>query len=60
LNDAVKAGSRIKKWALGEVMMPLRLALVGSLMGPDVFFEIASLIGIPETVARIETAVRVG
>ena len=34
-------------------MMPLRLALVGSLQGPDVF-EIAFLIGKNETLKRIE------
>jgi glutamyl-tRNA synthetase len=38
-------------------MMPLRIALVGSLMGPDVF-EIASMVGKNETVNRIETAMQ--
>ena len=37
----------------GKVMMPLRLALVGSLQGPDVF-EIAFLIGKSETLKRIK------
>lgn len=52
----------IKGWitsnaiGFGKVMMPLRLALVGSLQGPDVF-EIMFLIGKNETVARIEKAV---
>lgn len=38
-------------------MMPLRLALVGSLMGPDVF-EIASMIGKDQTIARIQHAIK--
>jgi glutamyl-tRNA synthetase len=52
----------IKGWitsndiGFGKVMMPLRLALVGSLQGPDVF-EIMFLIGKNETVARIEKAI---
>lgn len=51
--------SRIKNWitneglGFGKVMMPLRLALVGSLQGPDVF-EIAYLIGKNETIKRIK------
>ena len=51
--------SQIKTWinneniGFGKVMMPLRLALVGSLQGPDVF-EIAFLIGKNETLKRIE------
>ena len=49
----------IKGWitnnniGFGKVMMPLRLALVGALQGPDVF-EIMFLIGKNESVARIE------
>jgi glutamyl-tRNA synthetase len=49
----------IKGWittngiGFGKVMMPLRLALVGDLKGPDVF-EIMALIGREETVKRIE------
>jgi glutamyl-tRNA synthetase len=56
LSNAVKSWIKEQEMGLGKVMMPLRLALVGSLMGPDVF-EIASLIGKQETVARIETAI---
>jgi len=40
----------------GKVMMPLRLALVGALQGPDVF-DIMYMIGKTETVARIENAI---
>ncbi|MDX1472148.1 MAG: glutamate--tRNA ligase, partial [Flavobacteriaceae bacterium] len=49
---------KIKEWitenqiGFGKVMMPLRLALVGELQGPDVF-EIMFLIGKAETVNRI-------
>jgi len=51
--------SKIKGWitdegiGFGKVMMPLRLALVGALKGPDVF-EIMFLIGKNETVLRID------
>ncbi|WP_299521466.1 glutamate--tRNA ligase [Winogradskyella sp.] len=54
--------SKIKGWitgneiGFGKVMMPLRLALVGALQGPDVF-EIMFLIGKNETVKRIDTLV---
>ena len=37
-------------------MMPLRLALVGQLQGPDVF-DIMFMIGKEESVKRIEKAV---
>ena len=40
----------------GKVMMPLRLALVGALQGPDVF-DIMYMIGKAETVMRIENAI---
>ena len=49
----------IKGWitsneiGFGKVMMPLRLALVGALQGPDVF-DIMFMIGKDETVKRID------
>ncbi|MEP0481557.1 MAG: glutamate--tRNA ligase family protein, partial [Nonlabens sp.] len=55
LSTAIKGWITAQEMGFGKVMMPLRLALVGSLMGPDVF-EIASMIGKTETVKRIETA----
>jgi glutamyl-tRNA synthetase len=55
LSTAVKGWITSQEIGFGKVMMPLRLALVGSLMGPDVF-EIASMVGKEETVKRIETA----
>lgn len=51
--------TKIKDWitqkdiGFGKVMMPLRLALVGSLKGPEVF-DIMSMIGKTETIKRIE------
>ncbi len=54
--------STIKSWitsndiGFGKVMMPLRLALVGALKGPDVF-DIMFLIGKDETKRRIENLV---
>ncbi|RNC88147.1 MAG: glutamate--tRNA ligase [Winogradskyella sp.] len=54
--------SKLKGWitdneiGFGKVMMPLRLALVGALQGPDVF-EIMFLIGKNETVKRIDALV---
>jgi len=52
----------VKEWitsqeiGFGKIMMPLRLSLVGSLQGPDVF-EIMGLIGKEETIASIENAI---
>jgi len=37
-------------------MMPLRLALVGALQGPDVY-EIASYIGKQQTLSRLTKAI---
>jgi len=51
--------TNIKGWitdnniGFGKVMMPLRLALVGALQGPDVF-DIMYMIGKEETVKRIQ------
>ncbi len=59
---AQKLESNIKQWissndiGFGKVMMPLRLSLVGSLQGPDVF-QIMLLIGKDETISRIERAI---
>jgi len=54
----------IKGWitgndiGFGKVMMPLRLALVGALKGPDVF-DIMYMIGKAETMKRIEKMIAV-
>ncbi|MFV0565011.1 MAG: glutamate--tRNA ligase [Flavobacteriaceae bacterium] len=56
--------NQIKNWitsnniGFGKVMMPLRLALVGVLQGPDVF-DIMFLIGKNETLKRIERVIGV-
>ncbi|WP_228853108.1 glutamate--tRNA ligase [Aegicerativicinus sediminis] len=55
--------SQVKEWikteglGFGKVMMPLRVALVGSLQGIDVF-EIMFLIGKNESVSRIEKLIQ--
>ncbi|MFK7832156.1 MAG: glutamate--tRNA ligase [Winogradskyella sp.] len=55
--------TKIKGWittndiGFGKVMMPLRLALVGALQGPDVF-DIVYMIGKAETVKRIEALIK--
>jgi len=55
--------TNIKGWitgneiGFGKVMMPLRLALVGALQGPDVF-DIMFMIGKSETVKRINALVK--
>ena len=60
--NAENATTEIKAWitskeiGFGKVMMPLRLALVGGLSGPDVY-EIAAMIGKDETITRLEKAV---
>ncbi|MGB0981617.1 MAG: glutamate--tRNA ligase [Winogradskyella sp.] len=54
--------TKIKGWitdteiGFGKVMMPLRLALVGALQGPDVF-DIMFMIGKAETVKRIKALI---
>lgn len=55
--------TNIKGWitsneiGFGKVMMPLRLALVGALQGPDVF-DIIFMIGKTESLKRIENLVK--
>ena len=53
LQNAIKNWITSNEIGFGKVMMPLRLALVGSLQGPDVF-EIMSLLGKTETSNRIK------
>lgn len=52
----IKAWITSKEIGFGKVMMPLRLALVGGLNGPDVY-EIAAMIGKEETISRLENAI---
>ncbi len=53
LQTTIKSWITNKEIGFGKVMMPLRLALVGALQGPDVF-DIMFMIGKVETVKRIE------
>lgn len=58
-----KLSEKVKGWitsegiGFGKVMMPLRLALVGEMKGPDVF-DIASTLGKEETTRRITRAIQ--
>ena len=53
ISDIVKNWIKSKEIGFGKVMMPLRLSLVGSLQGPDLF-EICAILGKEESVKRIE------
>ncbi|MBO6605359.1 glutamate--tRNA ligase [Psychroserpens sp.] len=56
LQDSVKGWITSQEIGFGKVMMPLRLALVGALQGPDVF-DIIYMIGKAETLKRIDNIV---
>ncbi len=56
VSNIVKRWITGKEIGFGKIMMPLRVALVGSLEGPDLFL-IASIIGKKETIKRIENAI---
>ncbi len=56
ISGVVKGWITGKEIGFGKVMMPLRIALVGSLQGPDLF-DIAEVIGKKETIQRIENAI---
>lgn len=56
LQSAVKGWITSQEIGFGKVMMPLRLALVGALQGPDVF-DIIYMIGKAETLKRIDNIV---
>ena len=49
ISEVIKGWITSQEMGFGKVMMPLRLALVGSMKGPDVFV-IASIMGKAETV----------
>ncbi len=55
ISEKVKSWITSENIGFGKVMMPLRLALVGEMKGPDVF-EIAAILGKDETIKRIEKA----
>ncbi|QIA06330.1 glutamate--tRNA ligase [Draconibacterium halophilum] len=56
IKDAFSAFMNEKEWGFGTIMNPLRLALVGGNMGPDLFV-ICELLGKEESIARIKTAI---
>ena len=56
LQDTVKNWITVQGLGFGKVMQPLRLSLVGSMQGPDVF-KIAALLGKEETLLRIQHAI---
>ncbi|WP_271770043.1 glutamate--tRNA ligase [Aquimarina algiphila] len=58
ISSIVKGWITGKEIGFGKIMMPLRIALVGSLQGPDLF-QIAALIGKTETIKRIENAIEI-
>ncbi|MFT5437206.1 MAG: glutamyl-tRNA synthetase [Ulvibacter sp.] len=57
LSEKVKGWVSSQELSFGKVMMPLRLALVGEMKGPDVF-DIASVLGKEESILRIENAIK--
>ncbi len=57
LRSQIKEYANANSIGLGKIMAPLRIALVGSLRGPDVF-EICSEIGIENSISRIATAIK--
>lgn len=56
LQETVKKWIKSKEIGFGKVMMPLRIALVGSLQGPDLY-KIAEFIGKEESLKRIQNAI---
>lgn len=58
LKQAIHDFAEAKSLGMGKVMMPLRLALVGELKGPDVP-DIMNILGKDETIARISKAVEI-
>jgi glutamyl-tRNA synthetase len=56
LSESVKSWITSEGIGFGKVMMPLRLALVGEMKGPDVF-EILSVLGKKDSISRIELAI---
>lgn len=55
IKDEFSAFMTQKEWGFGAVMVPIRLALVGSSSGPDLF-EIFEMLGKEETIERIRKA----
>lgn len=56
LEKGVKSWISENEIPMGKVMQPLRISLVGSMKGPDVY-QIMTAIGKDETIKRIQTAI---
>ncbi len=56
VEEATKKWIAEKEIGMGKVLAPLRIALVGGLMGPHVF-DIMEIIGLKETLNRLEKSV---
>lgn len=56
LSEKIKSWVTVQEMGFGKVMMPLRLALVGEMKGPDVF-EIIELLGKEESLNRLQMAI---
>jgi len=56
VSSIVKSWIKAKEIGFGKIMMPLRVALVGSLQGPDLF-DISDIIGKEQTLKRITNAI---
>ncbi|KAA1247352.1 glutamate--tRNA ligase [Aquimarina sp. RZ0] len=57
LSETIKGWITVKEISFGKIMMPLRISLIGSLQGPDLF-QIMSVIGKDETITRIEHCIQ--
>lgn len=56
LSEVIKGWITSENIGFGKIMMPLRLALVGELKGPEVF-DILAILGKEESISRLERAV---
>lgn len=56
IKETFSAFMNAKEWGFGVVMVPIRLALVGTSAGADLF-DICELIGKDETIERIQKAI---
>ena len=59
IEAAVRALAEASDLKLGKLAQPLRAALTGSTTSPGIF-EVAAVLGRPETLGRIDDAVRLG
>ena len=57
IETVVKEWITSKEIGFGKVMQPFRLSLVGAMKGPHLF-DIASMIGKEETIARLKNAIK--